>query len=331
VPVIAALLLIPLIGFFYEAAGTRRDRNRLTPRGALVDCHGRRQYLHNEGAGAPPVVLEAGIAGTSLGWAIVQPKIATFTTVYSYDRAGLGWSDPARSDRTLANITLELRSLLESAAVPSPYVLVGHSFGGLLVRAFACRWPELVVGLILVDPVSVTAWATASASERARLRRGVAFSRRGATLARFGVVRGALTLLLSGARRLPKLIGRAAAGKGSPTMERLVGEVRKLPPEVWPMIRAHWCKAKSFEAMAEYLDCLPTCATEAVALRPRPEIPVTILSASSATPAELIERDEWAAQSNSGKHVRLENSGHWIQLDAPDAVVAAVRELIQSL
>jgi pimeloyl-ACP methyl ester carboxylesterase len=298
--------------------------------GTLFNCDGRQLYLHAQGVGTPPVVLEAGIAGTSLGWALVQPAVAQFTSVYSYDRAGLGWSDPARSRRTLANITSELRCLLETAGVQPPYILVGHSFGGLLVRAFACRWPHLVAGLVLLDPVSVTAWANATPAERERLKRGISLSRRGALLARFGIVRAALALLVSGARFIPKLIGRTAAGKGSAAMERLIGEVRKLPPEVWPIIQAHWSRARSFEAMAEYLACLPECATEAVGLCTRPEIPVTILSASNATPAELQERDDWAAQSAQGKHVQLETARHWIQLDAPDEVIGAIREMADS-
>ncbi len=114
---------------------------------------------------------------------------------------------------------------------------------------------------------------------------GVKLSRRGAVLARLGVVRAALAVLMAGGRRVPQWIAKVSSGHGESVITRLVGEVRKMPPETWPMVRAHWCLPKSFRGMADYLESLPASAEEAAALGEPETIPVTVLSASNATPA----------------------------------------------
>ena len=157
---------------------------------------------------------------------------------------------------------------------------------------------------------------------------GVRLSRRGAVLARFGVVRASLTALVSGGRHLPQLVARTTAKRASGTMERLVGEVKKLPEEVWPVIRSHWSRPQSFLAMASYLESLPGNAEAALAchfqrkrhsssFRPPPR------------PPRAEERDSWVEQSQAGRHIRVADAGHWLQLDQPDLVVAAVRELVE--
>ncbi len=160
------------------------------------------------------MIFEAGIASTSLAWTFVQREIGQLTTWVSYDLAGLGWSDPHRKPRTLDAMAAEFSELLTLSRLPPPYILVGHSFGGLLVRAYAVRHPEQVCGFVLVDPVAAASWANCSPEDRRRLASGVRLSKRGALLAQFGVVRAALSSLSSGARFLPKIIGRAAAGRG---------------------------------------------------------------------------------------------------------------------
>ncbi len=223
----------------------------------------------------------------------------------------------------------ELSEILSRAKLPPPYILVGHSFGGLLIRAYAHLKPDQVSGLVLVDPVSCEHWASCDSPERKRLQRGVHLSRRGAWLARFGIVRAALAVLVSGGRRFPKLMARTAGGQGSQLMERLVGEVQKLPPELWPMIRAHWSRPRSFQAMAAYLECLPNSAEAALQMPVAPNIPLTVLSASISTERELAERDAWVRQSERGRHIHVEDCGHWIQLERPDAVIEAVRDLFE--
>ncbi len=315
-------------GLLYQGLGAYRDAHRYIAPGRIVDIDCARLHLNEQGASRPAVVLESGIVASSISWALVQPKIAEFTRVCSYDRAGLGWSAACSTPRTVEQMVSELKTLLARAQIPSPYILIGHSFGGLLIRAYAHRSPEEVAGLVFVDPVSLEYWAGCSAAERRRLTRGVKLSRRGALLARLGIVRVALAALASGGRRFPKFVARASAGQGTRVMEGIAGEIQKLPRELWPMIRAHWSRPKCFSAMALYLESLPESARAALAMPIPGQIPFIILSASNATEDELKERDSWLNASGRGRHIRVENSGHWIQLERPAVVVEAVREMV---
>ncbi len=137
---------------------------------------------------------------------------------------------------------------------------------------------------MLVDPVDRRDWLPLTERQRRRLQRGVSLSRRGAWLARFGVVRFALWLLVSGGTRLPRLIARMSAGKGASVTERLTGEVRKLPPETWPMVRMHWSDEKCFRTMADYLELLPANVSAAEQTNPPADIPVILLTAPGAEP-----------------------------------------------
>jgi len=317
------------LGFVYETLGSWYDRRRYPPLGRLFDIGRCRLHLHRRGEGEPVVVLEAGIAGSSLGWTNVQGKLAAFTTVCSYDRAGLGWSHDCAEPRTAGQLTSELHALLNRAGLAGPYILVGHSFGGLLIRAYSHFHPEQVAGLVFLDPASPTAWAACPAVARKRLETGVRLARRGAVLARFGIVRATLTALVSGARHLPQLVARTTAKRASGTIERLLGEVTKLPDAVWPIIRSHWSRPQSFSALARYLESLPGNAQAVPAMPLAAQTPFVILSAATATAAELSERDSWVEQSQAGRHIQAADAGHWLQLDRPDLVVAAVRELVE--
>jgi pimeloyl-ACP methyl ester carboxylesterase len=261
----------------------------------------------------------------------VQPLVAEFARAVSYDRAGLGWSTGPLTPRTVANMNAELAAVLEGAQIKPPYILVGHSFGCLLIQAFAHTYPRQTAALLMVDPVTQSGWANASAEEIRRLNAGARLSRRGAWLARLGIVRAALSLLVAGGTKLPKLVARASAGQGNSVIERLISEVRKLPPEVQPMVADHWSRARSFTALAAYLECLPFCAREALTKPLPPEIPLTILSAANATTAELAERAAWTAASQNTRHIQVEGTGHWLQLERPDLVAAAIREAVSGV
>lgn len=318
-------------GIAYQKWATYHDLRRLQLPGRFVQTEHGALYLHQQGQGSPTVLLESGLAASSLSWALVQGQVADFAQVCSYDRAGFGWSLPASQPRTVANVIAELTSLLKNAGLQGPYLLVGHSFGGLLVRAFAHQHPNDVAGMVLVDPVSFQHWSECGPNDQKRLRTGTNLSRRGAWLARFGVVRLALLLFMKGRTRLPQLIARTSSGKANDLIARLVGEVRKLPPSVWPLLQAHWSRSYPFDTMAAYLQNLPQNAREAVLMDIPAQIPVTILSAANATECELHEREIWAKYSLKGRHIQLKEGGHWIQLEHPDTVVAAVRELVDSL
>jgi pimeloyl-ACP methyl ester carboxylesterase len=330
------ILLIPssllLIGAAYQALGSWIDKKQFPPPGRMVDIGSCKLHLNRQGSGQPVVVLEAGIAATSISWSLVQPLLAQFSSVCSYDRAGLGWSEPHMKTsrlRPLDQMLAELESLLRTAELVSPFVLVGHSFGGLLVSAFAHVHPERVAGLVLVDPISLTYWGRGSQANARQILAGVRLSRRGAILARIGVVRAALSVLNAGGRWFPSLIGQAVARQGSGLMENLAREVAKLPRELHSSVRAHWSRPKGFLAMAEYLDALPACAAAGLTMSVQSHIPVTILSAGNATEEELRERAAWISGRDHGRHIKVPGTGHWLQLERPELVVAAVREMIE--
>jgi len=282
-------------------------------------------HVQTEGTGSPVVVLEAGIAASSVSWSLVQSRIAALnTTVLSYDRAGFGWSASAPTASTAAEAAEHLALLLDASGHNGPFVLVGHSFGGLIVRLFQQRYPERTAGLVLVDPVIREEWRDAPEHKRRMLGRGVMLSRRGAVLARLGVVGFALKMLTSGSQRLPKLLARASAGNGAGVANRLVGEVRKMPRELWPAIAQHWSQAQSFESMAQNLENLPRSVAELDETQSLGDLPLVVLSATRLIPEHLHD----AQLSTRGRHIVIPESGHWMQLDAPGAVVDAVREVV---
>jgi pimeloyl-ACP methyl ester carboxylesterase len=325
----ALLVVLALSGALYQALGAAADRRKFPPPGRMVDIGGRRLHLLETGAGGPSVVLEAGISASCLNWTAIQNELAGFARVCSYDRASLGWSEPADTPRQASRLVGELHALLIAAQIPGPYILVGHSFGGMLARGYATKYPSEVVGLVLVDPLRPADWASPSEEQSSMLRRGVRLARRGALLARLGVVRFSLALLASGGRRIPKLIARVSSGNGESAVSRLVGEVGKMPRETWPMIRAHWCQPKSFLGMSGHLEALPVSCAEAAECGDALPVPMVILSAATSTSAQLAERDALARRSH-GKHIVVKG-GHWIHLDEPELVVEAIREIMESL
>jgi pimeloyl-ACP methyl ester carboxylesterase len=149
-PVIA-LLALASIGGGYQTLGEAADAGAYPMPGQLIDVGGHRLHLSCTGAGTPTVVLEpgAGEMSSSLGW--IAPAVARDTRVCVYDRAGRGWSEPADSAQDGAQIATDLHTLLQRGHVPGPYVLAGHSFGGLYVLTFAARYPDEVAGMVLVD------------------------------------------------------------------------------------------------------------------------------------------------------------------------------------
>jgi len=295
--------------------------------GLLVDVGGHRLHAICRGHGSPLVLLEAGIAASSLSWSVVQPEIARFTRVCAYDRAGLAWSEAASKPRTFDRIVDELARVLAHVAPGERCVLVGHSFGSFVVRAYAARNPGSVVGLVMVDPP--TEWLTMT-PDRARLLRGARqLSRVGAVLARVGVVRACLSLLSGGAPGAPRRFVKVFGATAARTLERLVGEVRKLPSDVHPIVQEHWCQAKCFHAMADHLQVFEREGASLGALLPPRNIPVVVVSSATQPPEQIAAHRMLAEQSTGGRHVVALQSAHWVQFDEPELIVSLVRDLVE--
>ena len=138
-------------GELYEMIGRWRDTRRFPERGRLVQAGSIRMNVDCSGQGSPTVILESGSGGPSVDWLMVQPEVAKFSRVCSYDRAGYGWSDSGPAPRSSLQIAHELKQLLQAAGEKGPYVLVGHSMGGYDSRVYAGEYPGDVAGMVLVD------------------------------------------------------------------------------------------------------------------------------------------------------------------------------------
>jgi pimeloyl-ACP methyl ester carboxylesterase len=185
---VLAVLLVASVGGGYETVREYLDAKAYPPPGQLVDVGGYRLHLHCTGSGSPTVVLEPGQGGVSSDLAWIAPAVARSSTVCVYDRPGRGWSDAADGPQDGDQIAADLHTLLERAHVPGPYVLGGHSFGGLYVQAFAAKFPDQVAGLVLLDSTAPKAGPTLptnSGSYNGLHRFSALFS----TIAHFGVGR----------------------------------------------------------------------------------------------------------------------------------------------
>jgi pimeloyl-ACP methyl ester carboxylesterase len=323
------LTALLLAGALYQEIGMRRDARRFPAPGRRINIGPARLNVEVSGAGSS-VIFEAGIAATSLSWRLIQPEVAKYAQALSYDRAGLGWSDTIAETRDVWRLVDELRTMLDRAGIAKPRVLVAHSFGGLIAVAYALRFPDELAGMVLVDPAGTEEWANPDAHGRAMLRRGIVLARFGEALARVGVVRFTLDLLSAGARTVPKLIARASSGRGGTNfMERMVGQIRKLPADAWPMIQAHWSDPKCFRSAASQLAALPASAAEILKLLDSATItaPFILLSAGDASPAQRSAHERLVERFPSGKLQIVENCGHWIMLDRPEVVLQAIREI----
>lgn len=145
------ILVLAIAGTVYQTAGAEADQRNLPPRGNLIDVGGFKMHIHCIGEGSPTVILETLSGGTSSYWGWVQPEVSKGTRVCVYDRAGRGWSESDPEPQTLARTVRNLYTLLINAHIDGPYVLVGHSIGGIYVRQFAAEYPDQVVGMVLVD------------------------------------------------------------------------------------------------------------------------------------------------------------------------------------
>jgi pimeloyl-ACP methyl ester carboxylesterase/membrane protease YdiL (CAAX protease family) len=161
---VVVLVGLSFVGVIYEAISQGADRRAYPPAGQMVEVDGRSIHMLVAGSdtGKPTVILEAGIASFSSNWVRVQDGLAAETQVVSYDRAGLGWSDAAPDTQDAAQSAADLHAALQAVGIPAPYVVVGHSYGGLVVRAFADLYPDQVVGMVLVDASHPDQWAALS-------------------------------------------------------------------------------------------------------------------------------------------------------------------------
>ncbi|HEY2764998.1 MAG TPA: alpha/beta fold hydrolase [Pseudonocardiaceae bacterium] len=308
----AVLPVLGLAGAAYQVAGEARDRRRLPPPGELVDVGGRRLHLWREGTGTPAVIVVAALSTACLEWRTVQQQLARDTSVYLYDRAGLGWSNPGPWPRTAERMADELHQLLLAAAVPPPYLLVGHSFGGIIARQFAASHPDVLAGMVLVD-----------SSHENQNRRLSPYLKR-----------DRLTLWYRAARHqfTPLGIVRAATDLGITTQPRHDAE-QVSPPGLADVALALYRTSRYRRAAVQELLGFASGIAAGVP-PPLGGLPLTVLTAGPAGrehwyPAWLQMQHELAALSSRSTHLIAGHAGHHIHHDDPDFVIRALRDAIQ--
>ena len=311
----------------------------------LVDIGGRRLNVICTGTGSPTVILEAGLIADSAAWRLVQPAISRTTKVCSYDRAGLGFSDPAGPPRDAAAIVRDLHALLERAAIAPPYVLVGWSSGGLYTRLYQYRYPRDVVGLVEVDPDS----EFEPDDYDAKIVTGIMHTSQQwydeqirewyeqfDNCAR-NVSRGTCAFFPGGLAGYDQRL-RAA---GCPARSQAACALAKVRGE--HLARASLWKDEALELKASQKSAAEVRAAE----RPYGNLPLIVLTDSEngdldySVPLIIsipAQRAEWVAKdqaeehlarlSSVGAHFVIAGSSHAIQLDHPSAVISAVDEVV---
>ena len=292
---LCGLSVVPaLTGATYQWLATRKDLAATPPPGRLVDIGGYRLHLWCTGDGAPAVILDTGLGGTSADWGFVQPEVARFTRVCSYDRAGMGYSDPGPSPRTARRIASELAALLVHGGIAGPVVLVGASIAGLGIRVFASDHHERAAGLVLVD-----ASHEDQAHEVPRMARLVPL------LSTIGVFR---------------LFGMSFGQR-----------VESLAPSVRQFARATNFRAAGYQAAADEIIHIRESTEEVRTSRRKLTIPVLVVTGARGADEnwQQLQRDQ-ALLSERGCLVIAHQSGHVVPVDQPEVVVDAIRTVVDS-
>ncbi len=323
-------LLGAALGMVYQSLGTRRDGRIYPPPGRLVDLGTHRLHLLEAGQGSPTILLEAGLMSTVLSWSDLQRALAGSFRVVSYDRAGLGWSDLGPMPRTADRLVEELHTLLERAAIPPPYILVGHSFGGLTMPLFAARFSDEVAGMVLVDPVAAAEWNPPSEHDLKLTRIGAKVCRRAAILAKIGLIRFVAFLLTTSVKNLAGHLVRLIS-RGSPAESGTVSSpwFAALPPEEKTMASVFWVQPKFALTIASQLENLPSSAARAGQFAKFSDKPVMILSARTAPERRRLEHASMAARLPRGEHLLAGNSNHWIMQEDPDLLIRAIEKVVK--
>jgi pimeloyl-ACP methyl ester carboxylesterase len=289
------VVVAAIAGATYQGVATRRDLARIPAPGRLVDVGGHRLHIWCSGSGAPPVILETGLGGSSADWGFVQPEVARFTTVCAYDRAGMGYSDAGPSPRTMGQIVRELAQLLDRTGVTGPVVVVGASIGGLAARLLASEHPDRVAGLVLVD--------ASHEDQDVEVPRVAPFV---PLLSSLGIFR---------------LLGITF---GPPPAT--------LAPAVRGFAEVTGRRAAAYQTSVDEFTHLRQSAAELRAARRQLDMPVVVVTAGRGTDAEWLklQRDQ-VSLSPRGCQMIAENSGHGIASGQPEIVIRAIQSVVDAV
>lgn len=319
----ALAVLLGVVGAAYQWFASRGDAKRFPMPGERVDIGGRSLHLYCSGDGPVTVLLENGLGGSYPSWRLVQPGIAKFARVCNYDRAGMGWSDPSDSPTQAEFVAGDLHSLVNAAALKPPFVLVGWSAGGLFIRRYLQDHPEGIVGMVFID--------SSHEQQRHRLvEPGDPEQHRRQVEYQLGACRA---LAWTGAVRISGVMKQMAAPLHMPA---------DLEDETVAMEnRTNYCRGVAREMQGFEHDVSQAEPPASIG-----DMPLVVLTRGRATSPKdfptpvsqdfldqldqtwLALQNELAALSTRSSHRIVKNSGHAIPIQAPEAVVAAVRDIV---
>lgn len=305
--------------------------------GKLIDVGGWRLHLHCTGearASQPTVILESGAGDFSVEWSLVQPGVARFARVCSYDRAGMGWSDLGPHPRTMHQIVWELHTLLDRGGVRPPYVLVGQSYGGLLVRLFASTYPTEVVGMVLIDPGSddpIRVIGNNPPVRSSKLATGKPIPAvQTSNPLHDSDIKGKLRdQIEAGARSL-------AAHPNDPPRDKLPPDAQRMRAWALGTVKHIVAGVNPWEVEAEELAGLR--AERAKSEYPYGDMPLVVLTrgltddgrpdTTAGAEEHRKEQAPLAKLSRSGRQIIATHSGHHVHLDEPELVIKSIREVV---
>jgi pimeloyl-ACP methyl ester carboxylesterase len=301
----------------YQAQAADRDAQNHPPRGQRVDVGGYALHIQCEGVGSPTLVVESGSGTWSLMWAHLLPRLAERTRTCVYDRAGYGWSDSSGKPHTAANSADDLRAVLSQAQIAPPYVLIGHSYGGWVVRLFRERYPDQVVGMVLAEASHPEQWERLPAS------------------------------FIAGADRQAQLLSvmTGLAPFGVPRL--LVPDDPYLSEALQPAYRAAMGLGRSYEALASEFGMAALSGQQAAQTGDLGDLPLAVVSAEHSLQAFAVMdpnlpfeqanqvwrvlQAELAALSTRSIHLVSPRGDHYIHASDPDLVLAGVDWVLGAL
>ncbi len=299
-----SLLGLIALGVIYEFIAEAVDARAYPPPGQLVDVGGYRLHIYCTGSGSPTVIIDAGLGGWSTEWSAVQQQVAKTTRVCTYDRAGMGWSDSGPQPRDAAQLAKEEHTLLQNAGEIGPFVVVGHSMGGLVTRVFAHEYASDVAGVVLIESMNPAQMTyVAKPGEPAAYAPYGPMSLVPVWLARVGL-----------ARLLVKPLGLAPP----------------LPEEMLKPYMSRLVRPSNLQATANETRALPASGAEAGAVTSLGNVPLIVLTGRLNT--HHPKWQEWQAElvglSSHSQHLFAEKSGHGVQQDEPQAAVDAIVKMV---
>jgi pimeloyl-ACP methyl ester carboxylesterase len=284
-------------------AEVRADQNPPAPIGKLVDVGGYRVHLYCTGTGSPTVVIVG--AAFSFDWGLVQPEVARSTQVCSYDHSGIGWSDSGPKDSCSLRVS-EIHNALKNAGIKGPYVLVGHSLGGLVARLYAGRYPDEVAGIVFVDHAFMS----------------------------LTLKQGSPPTDVKVTPPPPSESKNHSSGvriESDLTFNKLSSRDRQL--HLWAM-----SQTRNQMALRASMEMMPQCIAEADAIakehsHPLSDKPLVDVSTDmgNQVPNYAKLQTELLSLSRNSKQVIADKSGHFIIIDRPDVVIDAISQAVQSV